>query len=452
MGQIYDIIVVNEASGCLNAVTNQYTITGCNQNIIVRFDGINNAVGPFDIYVGSTGTTAVYTGVTRTEMIYGVVLTLSDSGAGCTPTPTPTQTPTPTPTDPMTGVTTTPSPTPTITPTNTNTPTNTSTNTPTPTPTPTNTTTPTNTGTPTQTPTPTQTVTQTNTGTPTQTPTQTVTPTNTKTPTPTPTNTPTNTKTPTPTPTNTPTNTGTPTQTPTNTTTPTNTITQTQTPTPTNTETPTNTPTQTPTPTPTNQPFFAYLFIETGGPSGAGGPISNLSSWMVSQGSSWKGYNTVPAAPSTVQATFDIQMNAYISYSGWTGNLALGQEPAIIQSPIPKTSGGVDSYGNAKVAYTFETVQIPSGAFTAASNNWVTVFVSTGGTNGQKYSTITNGTSAGAMASRTMNTSYNSLLVNYSGNTNIPAGTYRMYTTYIGTDFRLTTGVLPNYFRGGTLV
>ena len=109
-------------------------------------------------------------------MIYGVVLTLSDSGAGCTPTPTPTVTPTPTPTDPMTGVTTTPSPTPTITPTNTNTPTNTSTNTPTPTPTPTNTTTPTNTGTPTQTPTPTQTVTPTNTGTPTQTPTPSITP------------------------------------------------------------------------------------------------------------------------------------------------------------------------------------------------------------------------------------------------------------------------------------
>ena len=194
------------------------------------------------------------------------------------------------------------------------------------------------------------------------------------------------------------------------------------------------------------------MFIETGGPSGVGGPISNLSSWMVSQGSSWKGYNTVPAAPSLPQATFDAQMNAYISYSGWTGNLASGQEPAIISSPIPTTSGGVDSEGNAKVAYTFETVEIPIGAFTAASNNWVTVFVSTGGTNGQKYSTITNGTSPGAMVSRTMNTGYNSLLVNYSGSTNIPAGTYRMYTTYIGSDFRLTTGLLPNYFRGGTLV
>ena len=90
MAQIYDIIVVNEADGCLNAVTNQYTITGCNQTVVVKFDGTNNAVGPFDIYTGSTGTTAIYTGVTRTEMIYGVVLTLTDPAAFCgTPTPTP---------------------------------------------------------------------------------------------------------------------------------------------------------------------------------------------------------------------------------------------------------------------------------------------------------------------------------------------------------------------------
>jgi hypothetical protein len=51
-----------------------------------------------------------------------------------------------------------------------------------------------------------------------------------------------------------------------------------------------------------------------------------------------------------------------------------------------------------------------------------------------------------------MNTTYNSLIVNYSGSTNLPAGTYRMYTTYVGTGFQLGTSVLPNYFQGGTLV
>ena len=145
MAEIYDIIVVNEASGCQNAVTNQYTITGCNQTVLVKFNGTNNAVGPFDIYTGSTGTTAVYTGVTRTEMIYGVVLTLTDPSAFCgtpTPTPTPTITPssvTPTPT-PTSTVTPTPSVTIGLTPTPTPsvtigiTPTPTSTTTPTPTP------------------------------------------------------------------------------------------------------------------------------------------------------------------------------------------------------------------------------------------------------------------------------------------------------------------------------
>jgi hypothetical protein len=145
MAEIYDIIVVNEASGCQNAVTNQYTITGCNQTVLVKFNGTNNAVGPFDIYTGSTGTTAVYTGVTRIEMISGVTLTLTDPSAFCgtpTPTPTPTITPssvTPTPT-PTSTVTPTPSVTIGLTPTPTPsvtigiTPTPTSTTTPTPTP------------------------------------------------------------------------------------------------------------------------------------------------------------------------------------------------------------------------------------------------------------------------------------------------------------------------------
>jgi hypothetical protein len=302
MAEIYNIIVVNEADGCLNSVTNQYTITGCNQTVVVKFDGTNNAVGPFDIYTGSTGTTAVYTGVTRTEMIYGVVLTLTDSSAFCgtpTPTPTPTLTQTPTITPTLTQTpTNTPSPTatlgltptasesptptvtptvtqtpslsPTITPSNSATPsptvTPTQTNTQTPSVTATNTETPTNTpsvtATNTETPTNTPSVTATNTETPTNTPsvtatqTPTVTPTNTITPSVTETVTPTNTATVTPsvTETQTPTVTPTLTQTPTNTATVTPSVTETPTETPTNTPTPTETATNTPTPTETVTP------------------------------------------------------------------------------------------------------------------------------------------------------------------------------------------------------
>ena len=61
------------------------------------------------------------------------------------------------------------------------------------------------------------------------------------------------------------------------------------------------------------------------------------------------------------------------------------------------------------------------------------------------------------MTLKTMNTTYNgsapnNLIINYSGSTNIPAGAYRMYSTFTDPGWRLTTGVLPNYFQGGTLV
>ena len=387
-----------------------------------------------------------------------------------TQTPTNTTTPTITPTNTSTPTNTgtpgaSPSETPTNTPTNTTTPTNTGTpgaspsetptntptNTETPTNTPTNTTTPTNTGTPGASPSETPTNTPTNTQTPTETPTNTPTETPTQTPSETPTNTPTNTETPTQTPTNTitPSNTETPTQTPTNTVTPSET--PTNTPTPTVTQTPTNTitPTTTQTPTPTTPGLQAYLFMDMG----ATAARNNLSAWMILQGSSaFRGFN-VPgfSVPSSTQATFDAQMNAYIAYSGWTGNLATGKEPAIIQSPICLGGcSGNDANGLPIVQNVFQTVQIPIGSFTATS--WVTVFVPTGATPGQKYSTVKNGTSPGGMVSRTMNTAYNSLIINYSGSTNIPAGVYRMYTTYAGTDFQLSTAFLPNYFQGGTLV
>jgi hypothetical protein len=215
------------------------------------------------------------------------------------------------------------------------------------------------------------------------------------------------------------------------------TTTDTPTQTPTVTATQTATVTQTPSPTPTSQPLFAYIFIDTNGTQAK----ANLAAWMTSQGSTFRGFNQVQVL-STTNPTFDSQMNAYLAYSGWTGDLAGGGEPAIITSPITGGTG------------VFETVQIPTGAFTAATNNWVTVFVSTGATNGQKYSTIKNGTSIGGMTPKTMSTTYNSLIINYTGTTNpyFPAGTYRMYSTYTSTDFRLSVGLLPNYFQGGTLV
>jgi hypothetical protein len=123
---LYNILVVNNASGCNDtSVLEQISATTCT-TYIVRLASNSNALGPFSIYVD---TVFFGSGYTRTDMFNGVVIPL-----GCaTPTPTPTPsavTPTPTPTN-----TETPTQTPTQTPTNTGTPTQTPTTTLTATPT-----------------------------------------------------------------------------------------------------------------------------------------------------------------------------------------------------------------------------------------------------------------------------------------------------------------------------
>ena len=85
---LYTIIVVNTATGCDTPVEQQLTVTGCT-SYIVRLSSSSNAVGPFNVYVNSTGSTPYYTNQTRTDMINGVVITLD-----CTPTATPSPTPT----------------------------------------------------------------------------------------------------------------------------------------------------------------------------------------------------------------------------------------------------------------------------------------------------------------------------------------------------------------------
>jgi hypothetical protein len=173
-------------------------------------------------------------------------------------------------------------------------------------------------------------------------------------------------------------------------------------------------------------------------------PKANLNAWMTSKGSTWKGFNGVPAAPSQIQATFNNQMNAYMSYSGWGV-----YNPAIITSPISTTSGGVDAYGQPIVAYKFQTAQLPIGAMSATS--WVTWFVSTAATNGQQYTTIYNGSDAAGLP-RTMTTNYSNLIVNYTGSTNMPAGVYKVYTTYTDSTFNVAVANLPQYYRGGDLI
>jgi hypothetical protein len=226
--------------------------------------------------------------------------------------------------------------------------------------------------------------------------------------------------------------------------TPTTSVTATQTMTPTSSET----PTQTPSPTPTKAPFFAYALID----QAAAAPRNNLSAWMVSNGFSaatgtFKGFNVAGNGnPSTDPATFNAQMNAYMGYPGW-GNY----NPAPVVTGITSTSGGFDLQNQAITAYKFQTAFVPAGTFSGTSA-WVTWFVSTAATNGLTYSTINYGGTAGATTVSNLPGTYTGLTINFTGSSQIPAGVYKMYTSYSFTDLRPLVGNLPQYYRGGTLI
>jgi hypothetical protein len=228
-----------------------------------------------------------------------------------------------------------------------------------------------------------------------------------------------------------------PTPTPTITPTP---VTPTPTITPTITPTPGASSTPTPTITPTSTPpaLYAYLFIE---PSTA---TTQFNGWMQTQGSSFRSFFLT--APSTVQLTFNNQMNAYLSYSGWGGNA-----PSVGIANVSSTSGGYDSYGNPIQAYLFQTYKVNAG--TSATNAWYTWLVPTGSTNGQKISQIGLNTASNPylLTPVIMNSTYYNLTVDYTGST-IPVGTYRVYTSYSQTYFRINGTSNDIYFKGNTLV
>ena len=341
-----------------------------------------------------------------------VMLTIVD-GSGCekfeilsclTPQPTPTPTP-------SFGFTQTP------TPTQTNTPTNTRTQTPTPTNTPT--------------------ISLTASITPSVTTTPSVTPTNTVTPTVTPTNT----MTPGVTPTNTPSPSVTQTMTQTTTNTPTNTQTTTNTPTSSVTSTPSTTPTNTPTntPSPSTVVSFAYLFIEPFSGS------SEIGNYMNQKGSGFYGFTNGFGPNTSNPVQFNVDMNEYVSFTGWTNNF-----PSVRSQQIQMVSGGLDSFGNAQFAYNFTTHRVPAG--TVEGLAWYTWIIATGNTNGGVQRSIgytTDGT-PNSLINVFMDSTIYSKTFTYTGST-IPTGTYRVYTTWASTPFQLDNTEVDIFFKGDTI-
>lgn len=442
----------------------------------VRIDSITGVTYPIDIYVADvygnnrTYLATVLNGPVPPELSYTTLPPLFDNAPAVmvividanncekfeivpctipvTPSITPTTTPTPTVTPTVTpGLSPTPTTTstltPTVTPTTTINPTSTPTPTETTTPTPSVTIAGTSTPTPTQTPTPTNTetptLTPTNTPTPTNTSTNNVTPSVTQTSTPTPTLTQTTTITPTVTRTSTPTQTGTPVAT--STPTPSTTIGPTNTPT--NTITPTITPTITLTPAVTT---FAYLFIDVNATT----QRNALSTYMTSQGSTWGGFNVGSpiAGGGTNPVTFNSRLNAYIRYSGWGSS-----QPPIITAPISNISRGVDAFGQPIIAGRFQTTVVSGNTLPVVNGQsaqaWYTWLVPTGATPSQAYTAISMSRLPATQTEITATLNIYSFVVNYTGSTNIPAGYYRVYTSYANTGLRPRLNGTNLYFRGG---
>ena len=261
----------------------------------------------------------------------------------------------------------------------------------------------------------------------------------TPTPTPTVTTTPTTTPTPTVTPTVTPSFNPCPPIPPTRTPTPTKTPTKTPRPTPGATRTPTPTPTMTKTPTPTPTPlYFAYLFIEPASGS------TNIGQWMYDSGRNFFGF-TNNSQPTQDQTDFDVDMNTYVNFSGWTSGLF----PSLIQQTVPQTSGGEDQYSNAIVAYNFLTTKIPKDYVNGFG--WYTWMIPVSLTNNERQTIIDINTSnnPNLMTGVGTESTINSYTFTYTGTT-IPQTTYRVYTTYPNTIFKIidTQNI---YMRGNTI-
>ncbi len=139
----------------------------------------------------------------------------------------------------------------------------------------------------------------------------------------------------------------------------------------------------------------------------------------------------------------------YINMPHWID----GRLPQIMQVDIPQISGGIDTFGNPIQAFNFKTVKITKNTVND-SFSWVVVLVPIDAmyndTKRQRRIHIVE--KAGNITkSSTVYTTDNVLsgtIINYSGN-RIPAGQYRVYTTYPSTGMRLNLNSTNDvYIRG----
>jgi hypothetical protein len=152
--------------------------------------------------------------------------------------------------------------------------------------------------------------------------------------------------------------------------------------------------------------------------------------------------------PVIAQQRFNDRFNAYIRYSGWGGT-----QPPIFTAQISNLSRGVDAFGVPVVAGRFQTTVVTATTLPVAGGQspqaWYTWFVPTGATPGQAYTAISMSRNPTQQQEIAATQNFYSRIVNYTGGTNIPAGVYRVYTSYSNNALRPRLNGQNFYFRGG---
>ena len=167
-----------------------------------------------------------------------------------------------------------------------------------------------------------------------------------------------------------------------------------------------------------------------------GSAIDDFANYMYENGSNfyWMSYSTFP------ENSFDIEL--MLSWSGWVNH----PDAFAISVDVPQVSGGLDSYGNGKIAHVFETVHINLPENTAA---WITVLV--------PQSVMSNSTSVYTSVSYSINdnpltcagASVSPIISSYLGcytGTDFAHGHYRMYTSFSSPALNWSNG--GGYLRG----
>jgi hypothetical protein len=139
----------------------------------------------------------------------------------------------------------------------------------------------------------------------------------------------------------------------------------------------------------------------------------------------------------------------YINMTHWID----GRLPQIMQVDIPQTSGGIDTFGNPVQAFNFKTVKITKNTVNDKFS-WIIVLIPTNAMSNdtkrqrriridEKVGNITKSSTV-----FTTDNVMSGTVINYNGN-RIPAGQYRVYSTYPSSGMRLNLNSTNDvYIRG----